>query len=201
MKLNKLFQKTDAFLNVHYKRLSMKHNPEKHMHPMTEHIKNNYNHNNLVGVEIGVREGDNAKNMLMLLPIKKLFLVDPYIEYPLRNQKEQDYMYSYMVKNIKKYKDRIEIIKMLSSEAIRYIPDNLDYVFDDGNHDYEFIKQDIELYYPKVKPGGIFGGHDYCFGYPGVIKAVDDFVDDNGLFLYRGEHDWWIEKPKMKGLI
>jgi len=193
MKLNKLFQKTDAFLDVHYKRLSMKYNPEKYMHPMMLFIRDNHN-NNLVGVEIGVREGYNAENMLLSLSIKKLFLVDPYLEYPLRCQKDQGYMYGYMIKNIGKYKERVEIIKMLSSAAVRYIPDDLDFVFIDGNHDYDFVKKDIELYYPKVKDGGVFGGHDYCYGYPGVIEAVDEFIEREGLSLFRVEHDWWVVK-------
>ena len=29
------------------------------------------------------------------------------------------------------------------------------------NHEYEHIKRDIELYLPKLKKDGIFGGHDY----------------------------------------
>lgn len=30
-----------------------------------------------------------------------------------------------------------------------------------GNHDYEFVKKDIELYYPKLKKGGVLGGDNF----------------------------------------
>ena len=50
-----------------------------------------------------------------------------------------------------------------------------DFLFLDGNHDYEFVINDINAWFPKVKVGGIFCGHDYRTGYKGVKKAVDEF--------------------------
>ena len=31
----------------------------------------------------------------------------------------------------------------------------------DARHDYCAVKEDIESYFPKLRPGGILGGHDY----------------------------------------
>jgi hypothetical protein len=39
--------------------------------------------------------------------------------------------------------------------------ESLDFVYIDANHAYDFVKQDIELWYPKVKKGGYLWGHDY----------------------------------------
>ena len=39
--------------------------------------------------------------------------------------------------------------------------ESLDFVYIDANHAYDWVVQDIELWYPKVKKGGILWGHDY----------------------------------------
>jgi hypothetical protein len=74
-------------------------------------------------------------------------------------------------------------MRMTSDEAAREIPDGtLDFVYLDARHDYESVKEDIALWYPKVKAGGVLAGHDYMdqemigdtmFG---VKRAVDEFV-------------------------
>ena len=70
--------------------------------------------------------------------------------------------------------------------------DSLDFVFIDADHSYESVLDDIILWYPKVKSGGIIAGHDYNLAefevwstheqktwmmipHPGVVKAVNEF--------------------------
>jgi predicted O-methyltransferase YrrM len=66
-------------------------------------------------------------------------------------------------------------VRGLSTETVEQFEDtSLDVVFIDLTHSYDAVKQDIELWYPKVKPGGILSGHDYCEEWPGVMKAVDE---------------------------
>ena len=48
----------------------------------------------------------------------------------------------------------------MSEDAVDDIPEKLDFVYIDGNHAYEYVKKDIGLYYPKLKKGGVIGGHD-----------------------------------------
>tara|TARA_B100000029_G_scaffold311698_1_gene304190 strand:- start:46315 stop:46977 length:663 start_codon:yes stop_codon:yes gene_type:complete len=53
-----------------------------------------------------------------------------------------------------------------------------DAVFIDGNHSYEYVKKDLENYYPKVKAGGIVALHDANFegdryGTPRVLRETD----------------------------
>ena len=87
------------------------------------------------------------------------------------------------------HRDRIAIHKMRSDESHTHIPDKLDFIYIDGNHSYEGVKTDIELYYPKLRKGGLlmgddyhpepiqtlnFGGEDMVFG---VKKAVDEFAE------------------------
>jgi hypothetical protein len=135
--------------------------------------------NDLVGVEIGVAKGENAKVMLNALPIKKLYLIDPYVNNPFRS-------------------DRVRFIKKKSEHAVADVPDNLDFVYIDGDHSYEACKKDIELYYPKVRSGGVIGGHDFGILNLGVIKAVLEFRDKTGLELQGRGLEWWFVKGKIK---
>lgn len=52
--------------------------------------------------------------------------------------------------------------KMSSVEASKLYEDgSLDFVYIDANHTYEGVKEDIEVWMPKIKPTGYIGGHDY----------------------------------------
>lgn len=150
--------------------------------PMITFVRKNFNYP-LTGVEIGVEEGFNAKNILMVLDMKVLYLIDPKPRY-----------YNYL----SRYDDRIEPLELLSENAVKYIPEGLDFVYIDGDHSYKGVKSDIDLYYPKVRTGGVIGGHDFGITFLGVIDAVLDFVRDNDLKLYVEHADWWVVK-KGKG--
>ena len=68
-------------------------------------------------------------------------------------------------------------IRGLSSEAVSQFEDeSLDVVFIDLTHTYESVKENINLWLPKVKSGGILSGHDYEDSWPGVVKAVDEML-------------------------
>jgi hypothetical protein len=59
--------------------------------------------------------------------------------------------------------------------AAHYGDASLDYVYLDADHHYEAVCRDIDAWLPKVKPGGVIAGHDFC-EYPefGVIQAVTE---------------------------
>jgi len=59
----------------------------------------------------------------------------------------------------------------------------VDMVFIDGNHDYEYVSEDIRLWRQVLEPGGLLCGHDYAdpgtVDYtPSVNRAVDEQVPD-----------------------
>lgn len=62
------------------------------------------------------------------------------------------------------------------AEVLPAMDRKFDRIFIDGSHDYESVKQDIELCRPLLKPQGRIIFHDYDDGNPGVVKAVDEFV-------------------------
>lgn len=73
------------------------------------------------------------------------------------------------------YLTRIKQVKLRSHEAAAMIEDgSCDIVFDDGNHSYEVVKDELGLYRTKLKPGGLLCGHDYTTRFPGVIAAADE---------------------------
>jgi len=54
-----------------------------------------------------------------------------------------------------------ELLSMTSEEAAEQVPGPIAFLHIDANHTYEFVKKDIELWTPKVMPGGIVAFHDY----------------------------------------
>jgi hypothetical protein len=84
-------------------------------------------------------------------------------------------------KNMEPVKHIINPINLPSVKASTlYNNKSLDFVFIDANHVYESTKEDILSWLPKIKDGGIIGGHDYHFkDLPGVTQAVDEIFGNN----------------------
>jgi hypothetical protein len=64
--------------------------------------------------------------------------------------------------NIEGYEDRGIMVRASSKKASEMFEDeSLDFIFIDANHAYDFVVEDINLWFPKLKKGGVFSGHDY----------------------------------------
>ncbi|MDT3959794.1 class I SAM-dependent methyltransferase [Staphylococcus kloosii] len=154
---------------------------------------------NLNIAEIGVFEGKVTKKLLENLDIKQYWLIDPYKVYSnyLDTKAEQTLLnqaYKNVQKNILNKYDNVTLIKDFSDKASEIISNNsLDLVFIDGNHDYDFVRQDIKLWYDKVKIDGILSGHDYDYpGIKGVKKAVDQLFGEN--IIVAEDYVWYTRK-------
>ena len=76
-----------------------------------------------------------------------------------------------------RYFNNITLIKDFSYNVVDTLSDqSYDFIYIDGGHSYEDVKQDILLTLPKLKQGGIIAGHDYNPDYEGVIRAVNETV-------------------------
>ena len=160
---------------------------------------------NLVGAEVGVYEGENAVNILKYLPVKKLYLIDPYQNYPdytenedsSTDQKELDSAQIRAFQKLSKSKNKIVWINEFSDIAHKKIQEELDFVYLDANHSYGFVKRDMENYYPLLKKRGILAGHDIePSTHPGVLFAFTDFVKEKNLLCHIITPDWIIIKGK-----
>jgi hypothetical protein len=103
----------------------------------------------------------------------------------------------------KEIKDDLVIIdRNLSTDAVQnYEDETFDFIYIDACHLYESVLWDMENYFPKLKKGGILGGHDY-FDCPafGVIRAVDEFCVKYGyeitFLVESSQYGDWLLSPK-----
>jgi hypothetical protein len=133
----------------------------------------------LVGVEIGVHRGRHAKYLTDNLDIKKLYLIDPYETYDKHTRRHYRKTISDAEKSAKSLlkNNKVKFIRKMSDDAIQDVPSDLDFVYIDGNHEYEYVKLDIENYYDKIRNGGILCGHDFDLNSKGVVRAVTEFAN------------------------
>ncbi len=140
------------------------------------------------GVEIGVFKGEFTKHILENWQ-GTMYLVDPWRELDEEeyadssNHKNHSTAYLETMSRIAGNEDRAFMIRALSTQAASLFEDNsLDFVYIDGNHAYEWVKEDIQTWWPKLKKGGLFAGHDYI--------AMDWYNDPNFLENGKDKHIW-----------
>jgi predicted O-methyltransferase YrrM len=76
------------------------------------------------------------------------------------------------------------------------LPDgSIDFLFIDGDHTYEGVKQDYEMYAPLVRKGGLIAFHDICVHPPELDCHVDEFWKE--LKKRHPEAREFIENPKQ----
>ena len=131
-------------------------------------------------MEIGCSEAHTSKFLLDTNPDLKLYSIDPYVPYTDWNGNvlnDRQEFFERVTKEMVVYGDRFVLIRDFSDNAVSQFADgSLDFIFIDGLHTYEQLTIDCNNYYPKVKTGGIFSGHDYRV-IPGVNKAVLEFAE------------------------
>lgn len=105
-------------------------------------------------------------------------------------------LFEHFMNNLEPVKDSFTPIQAWSHEAASEFEDkSIDYIFLDADHTYEGVKKDLEAWYPKLKTGGIFSGHDYYPHPPddGVFRAVNEFFETHKVNTYRN-NVWEITK-------
>ena len=74
---------------------------------------------------------------------------------------------------------------------------NIDFLFIDGDHSYEGVKEDFEMYGPLVKKGGIIAFHDIVDGLDEHVGGVPRFWREiSGNY----KHEEFIENKNQGGL-
>ena len=108
-------------------------------------------------------------------PLKKI-----YFEYILR---QDPYSVDAVAFLLKKFKENIHLIKGNSNLLLKKMDmSQIDYVFLDGGHAYETVKNDLLYSKPVLENNGTILCDDYNLSQaPGVKQAIDEFVRDNNL--------------------
>ena len=84
-----------------------------------------------------------------------------------------------------KFKKNVNIIRGNSNKVLKEINlDRVDYVFLDGGHKYETVRNDLENLTQIVNNKGTILCDDYNLSYaPGIKKAIDQYVLDKNYNL------------------
>jgi hypothetical protein len=116
------------------------------------------------GAEIGVEQGKFSESLCRANPGVWLACIDPWQTYTRYldhvSQPKLDGFYHEALARLAPF--GCEIIRKYSMEAVRqFEPLSLDFVYIDGNHEFEYVVNDIIEWSKVVRPGGIVSGHDY----------------------------------------
>ena len=68
--------------------------------------------------------------------------------------------YKVFQRNTLSVKDKVESMRMTSAEAGKIYNGELDFLFIDGDHSYNGVKLDVDIWFPKLKSGGVIVMHD-----------------------------------------
>lgn len=166
--------------------------------PTERHIQYFQQKEELVIAEIGVWKGHHAERLIKDLDVKQLYLIDPYYAYdaydePKSNQSKMKSAREEAHDRLGEYPN-VTWIEKFSDEAVQDIEEELDFVYIDGNHEFEYVLSDMETYYPLVKEGGIVAGDD--MDWKGVARAFVKFSVKNDLqpHLEPYHPDWYFIK-------
>ena len=171
-------------------------------------IRKKFENQNIVGAEVGVARGTNALRTLKAIPnLRTMYLIDPYKHYPdwTSTRAKDRLFWPEDLEIIKKeaknllvsFENRIKWVFKRFEDCTSEDFDPLDFIYIDGNHDYDFVLQDIELARKLVNKGGVVSGHDFrpaSFSQDSleVCRAVTDYCKKHDIVFSHEYEDWWF---------
>jgi Methyltransferase domain/galactosyl transferase GMA12/MNN10 family len=167
-----------------------------------------------VGVEVGVQTGAYSAWILHRWAGSKLISVDPwraddpeaYLDVANVEQRRHDELHRSTTHRLAPFGVRSDVWRMTGAEAAKHVGDgSLSFVYLDARHAEADVAEDLTLWEPKVRPGGMVAGHDYFDGVVpegdfGVKSAVDNYFGARGWTINETVGDrpwasWWVIKP------
>lgn len=154
-------------------------------------------------IEIGTDRGTFAREFLDRWHGEILYCVDHYLPYSEMGwQRLGDFHMA--VAQLAPHARRVRFIMATSAEAAHYfrkgepLPHQVGFIYIDGAHNHDAVMEDLDLWWPRVQPGGVFAGDD--FQIPDVRQAVTTFAQELGLTIslisdYNRAMNWCILKP------
>ena len=132
-----------------------------------------------IGLDLFVENEENKNEIIpnntFNNPLKSVYF--KYIK------KQNPYSLEAVRELLKKFEKNVHLIQGNSNKVLKKIDmSKIDYVFLDGGHEYNTVKNDLENCIEVIKKGGTVLCDDYNLGSaPGVKRAIDEFVLKNQL--------------------
>lgn len=169
-------------------------------------------------VEVGINEGLFSQRMLDTWPgCQRYLLVDPWhpvtadhADYIDSNNFHSDRIryqqhYASTHRRLAGLHGKKSIVMRMTSEqaARRLRNESIAVVYIDARHDYHSVIYDMDLWWPKLIPGGVLAGHDFYLGYNyetvfTVKPAVEKWARDQKRLLHHTNDEqlpsWFLFK-------
>ena len=130
-----------------------------------------------IGLDLFEKSNENRSEI-----IPNTNFSNPFKQIYFKYIKKQDPYTKEAVEDLlKNFKNNIHLIKGNSNIVLKKIDmSKIDYVFLDGGHDYETVKNDLNNCSAVIDNCGTVLCDDYNLSYaPGVKKAIDEFIENN----------------------
>ena len=134
-------------------------NPNDEKQLFRDAIKDRLSEKKLLGIEIGVLNGETSGFFLNEFSNLHLIGIDPIIP---------DSMEASLIGNLEIIQENVKANVLrwtfrhdYSFNVINQFDDaGIDFIFIDGDHTYQAVEQDYSLYFPKIKSNGLIFLHD-----------------------------------------
>ena len=167
------------------------------------------------GFAIGIAFGGQAETILEHTSASELLGVDAYEALPAAaaanptaaaaaaasstlnlTASEFENLFWYVIGRLSRFGPRYNHVRGSSAQAAQVLNVELDFALLDGDRSHAGVFQDLNLWFPKLRNGGVIGGHGYgSASSSGVRAAVDGFFASRGLTVHAEPANvWWVEK-------
>ena len=134
-----------------------------------------------VGIELGVGTGVFSKAICDYTKLSVVYGIDQYSDH--HDEQEMQSMKTLLSKEIKE--NRYKFLRGKFCDLVNGFSDEtFNFIYIDGYaHTGQEQGSTLVEWWPKLKRGGIFSGHDYHPRYARTVSAVNDFINKHSLKL------------------
>lgn len=152
-------------------------------------------------VEVGTLRAGFALPFLNEWPGKFFTCIDPWEPF-WEAPGDRTLDYTWAVMRLAPHADRVLIVRQKSSpevaDGVAKTRAGIEFVYIDGDHRYEQVREDIASFWDRLSPIGILAGHDFTPELPGVVQAVTELAEREDATVYL-THDlayksWYVYK-------
>jgi hypothetical protein len=138
----------------------------------------------IVGAELGVLSGAFAKEMLTKWPSAMQYVLvdlwaqqENYLDMTNGDAAAQDVRLNEAKVNIAPWAGKVQICRNFTTACATQFPaGHFDFVYVDARHDRKGVLEDLEAWWPLVRPDGLVCGHDFVTQDEGPQQSGQDWT-------------------------